>query len=153
MLLDNVTFLFNHARKRESTKIKHLENRHPIIIHLNCQEKHPFILATYEQTSPVKTCFLIILKKNQPQFNYNSMPHRQKNTNIFKCLRKVTPVFSPKNLVFPCPPWPEKVRIKFPRRLVRWFARQQQIEVRWYCYLYHPNLSLKVKMERVRRSY
>jgi len=45
MLLDNVTFLFNHARKRGSTKPKHLENRHPIIIHLNCQGKHPFILG------------------------------------------------------------------------------------------------------------
>jgi len=43
MLLDNIAFIFNHARKRGSTKLKHLENRHPIIIHLNCQEKRPFI--------------------------------------------------------------------------------------------------------------
>jgi len=45
MLLDNIAFLFNHARKRGSTKLKHLEIRHPIIIHLNCQEKRPFILG------------------------------------------------------------------------------------------------------------
>jgi len=45
MLLDNIAFMFNHARKRGSTKLKHLENRHPIIIHLNCQEKRPFILG------------------------------------------------------------------------------------------------------------
>jgi hypothetical protein len=40
-----IAFIFNHARKRGSTKLKHLENRHPIIIHLNCQEKRPFILG------------------------------------------------------------------------------------------------------------
>jgi hypothetical protein len=58
--------LCGFARKRTNIKISVLKKLHRIIIHLNCQEKRPFIIGllnepTSEQPSPVKTYFLSIL--------------------------------------------------------------------------------------------